>query len=124
MARLKKASGHAGALAQLADQDDWLGGSEIVEARLDLVHRDVYGAGNVGGGEFGRGADVDELGVGATASQVRDGDGWGQSSSYLKRAGDCGKGFKVESLAGLYSARRALVSARGTAEGGCSHGPC
>jgi hypothetical protein len=82
VAWLEEAGSHAGALSHLADEDDWPGWGEVFEAGLDLVHGDVDTAGDVACSELGRGADVDDLGVGWLVGQVGDGDGWGQISSY------------------------------------------
>jgi hypothetical protein len=80
LAWLEKAGGHSGALAHLADEDDWRGRTEVGEAGLDLVQGNVNGAGDVAGSEFGGRADVDELCL-ARRLGVESGncDGWRQN---------------------------------------------
>lgn len=50
--RLEQAGGHAGAPAGLANEDEGKIAVEIVEAGLDLIHRDIDGSGDVPAGEF------------------------------------------------------------------------
>lgn len=81
--------GHLGALAHLADEDDWAR-TEVGEAGLDLVHRDVDRAGDVACGELGRGANVEEL-RGGLVSEFSGRDGRGQKILLQGRSGGFGK---------------------------------
>ncbi len=84
------------ALACLADQDDGEIYGEIVEARLNLIHRDIDRAGDVAGGEFGAGAHVHEQSGSGWAS-LQFGYGYGGAQNFLLHKGRAGvgeKGFK------------------------------
>jgi len=95
VARLEQAGRHAGALARLADEDDGKIAIEIVEARFNLVHRDVDSTGDMAGSELGAGTHVNEQGWGGwVTSQLRYGYGGIHISSYQGRAGVLAKGFK------------------------------
>src|ERR1019366_1333237 len=68
-----------------ADEDDGKIDIDIVEARFDLLHRDVDGAGNMAGSEFGAGTHIHKQGHARRAiSQLRDRYGGIQSSSYIR----------------------------------------
>ena len=82
MAGREKICRHAGPLAHLADENDCCAGMQVVEARLDLIHGDVDGAGNVACGELGGRANVDQLRVGRRfGTEVCDRKGWVQDCS-------------------------------------------
>ena len=88
LAWLEKASGHAGALAHLADEDDRCGRAEVGEPGLDLVHRDVDCPGDVAGRELGRGAYVDQLRLARRLRLERGNcDGWRQNFLLLGKSG-------------------------------------
>lgn len=53
LAGLEESGGHASALAHLTDKEKRSTG-QVLETSLDLVHRNVDGAGDVAGGELGR----------------------------------------------------------------------
>ncbi len=91
LAWLEKASGHAGALAHLADEDDRCGRAEVGEAGLDLLHGDVDGTGEVAGGELGGGADVDELRLARLGMERGNCDRWRQNFLLLGKSGRQGK---------------------------------
>jgi hypothetical protein len=68
---------------------------EIVEARLDLIHRYIDGARDVAGGKFGGGTHVHEQSAGGCAIlQLRDADRRVHMCPYYERAEDLAKGFR------------------------------
>ena len=113
-AGFEQTGGHAGARARLADQNRGKIETEVVEARFDLVQRNVDRARDVAGSEFAAGTHVHEQGRGGwVISQFRDADRGTQVSSYIGKSGSLGKriqeaGIAITTNEGMATDRRGL----------------